>query len=501
LAHKLKKMYLKTTLLWVFFFALCLAGCKKWDDHNKIGNQDLSKTLLDEISGRSNLGKFYEYLKKTGLDKELSSSKTYTVWAPVNDALQSLDPAIIADSAKLRQFVANHISYQTYFTRNAQPAVRVPMLNGKRVTFSATKFDEANITTADIYVSNGVLQVIDNVAPVYPNAWELVNSTKTLFQQSAYILSLTRKVFDPANAIIDSINPQTGQPIYRPGTDSVLRNRYDTEVYDLQNEGKQYTYFILNDAAFNTEIIKLNPYFKTGTTDSTKNLASFAVAKDLTVEGLYTIAQLPAVLISKSGVKIPIDKNKIVETRKMSNGIAYVISGINFDVKDKIPTAIVQGENPRGFFDANGVAVIPRQNNVSAIFIRSRFNPLTNLTFTDMFAYNHGISALSVQYRAQNLPSVKYKVYWVAPNDTLYVNGAIVPVVYNQRLAMGVRGTNFLPSATGQAVAINNYSEVYLGDWIQSSYGTLDMFLTAAASTSNTVNRLNLDYIKLVPDL
>jgi hypothetical protein len=81
------------------------------------------------------------------------------------------------------------------------------------------------------------------------------------------------------------------------------------------------------------------------------------------------------------------------------------------------------------------------------------------------------------------------------------VNGAIVPVVYNQRLAMGVRGTNFLPSATGQAVAINNYSEVYLGDWIQSSYGTLDMFLTAAASTSNTVNRLNLDYIKLVPDL
>ncbi|HVG16731.1 MAG TPA: fasciclin domain-containing protein, partial [Chitinophagaceae bacterium] len=135
---------MKTIFVWVSFFALCLAGCKKWDDHNKVENQDLSKTLLEEISGRSNLSKFYEYLKKTGLDKELSSSKTYTVWAPVNDALQSLDPAIVADSAKLIQFIANHISYQTYFTRNAQPAVRVPVLNGKRVTFSNTKFDEAN---------------------------------------------------------------------------------------------------------------------------------------------------------------------------------------------------------------------------------------------------------------------------------------------------------------------------------------------------------------------
>ena len=74
------------------------------------------------------------------------------------------------------------------------------------------------------------------------------------------------------------------------------------------------------------------------------------MVKDLVVEGLYTIDQLPPVLTSKFGVKIPIDKSKIVETRKMSNGIAYVFSGINFNVKDKIPTVVVQGENYRGFF-------------------------------------------------------------------------------------------------------------------------------------------------------
>lgn len=496
-------MYFKTTLLCTIVFAFGLAGCKKWDDHTKITNQNLGKNLLEEISQNSNLSKFYEYLKKAGFDKELASSKTYTVFAPANSALQNLDPAIIADSAKLRAFIGNHIALQTYFTANAVQPVRVPMLNGKRVSFFNNKFDEATITAKDKYVSNGVLQVIDNAAPVYPNAWELLDSTKNNLQQSAFILSLTRKVFDPTNAIIDSINSQTGQPIYRPGTDSVLRNAFNTGVFDLQSEEKQYTFFILDDAAFNAEISKLTPYFKTSATDSTNNLASYAVVKDLAVEGVYTIDQLPPVLTSKFGVNIPIDKSRIVETRKLSNGVAYVISGINFDVKEKIPPVIIQGENYRGFFDASGLPVTPRQNNVSAIFIRFKVNPNNGQQFTDLFAYNHGISALSIQYMARDLPSVKYKVYWVAVNDTLFVNGPINPVTFSQRLAMGVRGANYLPvaPATGMAVTPNNYNEVYLGDYVQPAYGTLNMFLTAAASTSSTVNRLNLDYIKLVPDL
>jgi hypothetical protein len=498
-------MYLKTTFLWLFAFILVMMGCNKWEDHTNIENQDLTKTLLDEISQRSNLSKFFEYLKKTGVDKELASSKTYTVWAPVNDALQTLDPAIIADSARLRQFVSNHISYQSYFTRNAATPLRVPMLNGKRVAFTSTKFDDATITEADKYVSNGVLHTIDKMAPVYPNAWELVNNTKTTFQQSAFVASLTRKVFDPTNAIIDSISTQTGLPIYRPGTDSVLRNTFNTDVYNLESEEKQYTYFILNDAALNAEIIKMNPFFKTSTADSTKNLASFAVVKDLIVEGVYTQAQLPAFLTSKYGVKIPIDVSKIVETRKMSNGIAYVMSDINFDPKEKIQAVVVEGENYRGFFDINGLPVSPRQNNVSAIFIRSRITPAGKL-FTDMFAYGHGIVSLNALYRVQNLPSVKYKVYWVAPNDTLNIGGNIAIAAFTQRLAMGARGANLLPTVAPLAprnVIPRNFDEVYLGDYTQINYGTLDMFLTNATATTGEPggNRLNLDYIKLVPDL
>jgi hypothetical protein len=503
-----KKMYFKTTLLCTFFFAFFLAGCKKWDDHTKLINQDVSKTLSDEISQRSNLSKFYEYLKKIGLDKELASSKTYTVWAPTNDALQTIDPAIIADTAKLRTFLSNHIALESYFKSNTTQPIRVAMLNGKRITFTGSKFDDANLTEADKYVGNGVLHIIDKVAPVYPNAWELLDNTKTTYQQNAFLLTLTKKVFDPAGAIIDSVNSQTGQPVYHPGTDSVLRNLFNTGVYDLQDESKQYTYFILSDAGFNTEITKLTQYFKTSTTDSTNNLASYSVVKDLIVDSYYTIDQLPSILISKFGVKIPIDKSKIIETRKMSNGIAYVINGINFDAKEKIPTVFVQGENYRGFYDAAGNSVTPRQNNVSAIFVGYRLNPNNGQQLTDMFAFGHGITGLNALYRVQNLPSVKYKVYWVAPNDTLTAtngsNRIVVPAAFTQRLAMGARGANLLPTVAPLAplnVTVRNYNEVYLGDYVQSSYGILDMFLTAATSTSGepSGNRMNLDYIKLVP--
>src|SRR3954447_22854739 len=122
-------MRLKTFVL--FAFVVLIGACKKWDDHVAVTNQDLTQNLLQAISANPDLSKFREYLGKTGLDSLLQSSKTFTVWAPGNAALQSLDPALVADVAKLKAYLGNHIAYQSYFTRNAQTPVRVPMLNGK----------------------------------------------------------------------------------------------------------------------------------------------------------------------------------------------------------------------------------------------------------------------------------------------------------------------------------------------------------------------------------
>jgi hypothetical protein len=171
------------------------------------------------------------------------------------------------------------------------------------------------------------------------------------------------------------------------------------------------------------------------------------------------------------------------------------MSGVNFSAKNKIPTVIIQGENPLAFFRPDGTFVDVR----GTTFYRVRTHPVSGQFFNDIFIYNHAVSALNILYQARNLPSVKYKVYWVAVNDTIQVSSnRINPVAFNQKLVMGTRtATTF----AYRSVAINQFNEVYLGDYTQTSYNTLNMFLTAAASTTAGVNSLTLDYIKLVPDI
>jgi len=199
-------------LLLTTVLALSYLSCKKWDNHNQT-DPLLNEGLLQEVKKHANLSKFVELVEKSGVDKEISSSKTYTVWAPTNDALQNLDPAIANNDSLLKLFVRNHIANQQYYVRMAKTGIRVPMLNGKQVNFVGNKFDEANITEADGYARNGVLHVIDKYVPALLNAWQFVNSSQATYKQNAFIANLNFDAFDPALATVDSINSTTGLPV------------------------------------------------------------------------------------------------------------------------------------------------------------------------------------------------------------------------------------------------------------------------------------------------
>ena len=98
------------------------------------------------------------------------------------------------------------------------------------------------------------------------------------------MLSLFQKVFDTSKAVITGIDPLTGAPVYQPGTDSIFTNLFWNRVYDLRDEKKQFTVFMLRDAAWDLEVNKYAPYFVTGTTDSTTRIASFNVLKDMAID-------------------------------------------------------------------------------------------------------------------------------------------------------------------------------------------------------------------------
>ena len=463
-------------------FILLLACNKKWQDHNAVTEQDLTINLLEAISENADLSKFHEFLVATGYDKEIASSKTYTIWAPVNQALQSLDPAITGDPVLLKQFIGNHISRQLYFTNAVQSSpLRVPMLNGKHNTFSPGKLDEANLLQSNRYVKNGVLHTIDRSLTPLPNGWELINTTTTGAKQQAFILSLNYDGFDPDLAVQTGVDPVTGEPVYEPGTGLVPRNVFLNQSANLKDEDSLFTYFIMLDSTFDREHDKLKDYFVTPYTDTTDMLTNLHLVRDLAFSGLYTADDLPDTLVSKFGVKMGIDKGKILQTIRLSNGVAYVMSDIDFVKKDKLLPFVIQGENPRSFSHE-------RRSNT---FYRIRTNPGTNEEFRDILVQGHSTSQFNIGYRIRNVFSCKYDVYWVAVND-------FMATTHSQRILLD--SANSTNGIAYTVVPLAEYNPVLVGQVTVTDYKTaMDVFLVAANSTNNSLNPLTLDYIKLVP--
>jgi len=465
--------------LLLIFLATGWLSCQKWEAHDAVTNPSLQHNLLQLINTDANLSQFSSMLTKTGYDKVIGSARSYTVWAPNNAALTNLDPTVTSDPARLKQFVGNHISNQSYLTSTTPSPLRVQMLNGKYVLISSARFDSAHITRGDQYASNGILQIIDSAVPALPNIWEWVNSTATTYAQNAFMLTLNFQGFDSTRATLDSINPITGAPIYVTGTGIVDRNSF-RDAYSVDNEDSVYTYFVIQDAGFNASVVGQKPYFNTSTMDSTTRLSGWNLVKDLAVRGRYDYSQLPdsLVLLSRYNVRIPIVKSAIVGTFQVSNGVVYVLNHISFPQADKIAPIFIQGESPSAFSNNS------TGNAVSFRYLRS---PATGQIFRDIYVYNVG-GSFTVRYHVNNVYSSNYHVYWVAVND-------LQTTAFSQRIAMDSSTTTFAYTS----VPLTTYTEVYLGDYKTTTFGPHEVYLINTNSTTAGVNTLDLDYIKLVP--
>jgi Fasciclin domain len=531
-------MRFKKFLLLAVILTIILSGCKKWDDHIAVNNQDLTQDLYTVVKNDPALSRFAELVTQAGLDSLLKSPKTFTVWAPSNTALATLDPSIPNDINKLRSFILNHISYQLYFTKDAQTSIRIGMLNGKYNNFLANKFEDAALTSADKYVRNGVLHVIDKYIPVLPNLWDYINSTTATYRQNSFVAGLNFLTFDPSLAIIDSISATTGLPIYHPGTGIVIKNSFNEKVFDTRREDKQFTYFIIADAGLTLKSDSLKPYFATASPTRTDSLAKWYVVKDLIVENLYpTTASLPAVLISKFGVPIPINTSLIIDSKKVSNGMVYVLSLSGITTASKFQQIIVQGENPSGFQS-------DKTSNTSYRIRKDR--PDTTKTYSDLMVSGHGVTDYYAFYRLNEMPTMKYNVYARAINDfqtqvvfqSVSLFSFVPPAAFTQIPGVPV----FIPTAPRSpaqlwypvpstrggvaplpaiytfvppgfaAVSLSSpngaFTETFLGSFTSNSFGTLDIrLMSGATATLPTLpvfgatgsGPIVLDYLRIVP--
>lgn len=487
----------------VLFIVSLFTGCNEWDEHNRTKQEELNETLLEAISKQPELSKFSEYLATTGYDVVLASSKTFTVWAPNNDALATLSSDITDDDQKLAQFIGNHISYQEYFKTSAPD--RIKMVNGKNLTWYGTSLEDAAIETADHISRNGVLHIISGIVPVKQNAWEVLNSIEAGQKQLSFLNSLTYDLFVDSLATQTGVDPATGLPIYEAGTGYVTKNYFFDGIYDLTNEDSLQTFFVLTDEAFDAELAKLAPFFKNVSMDqdSTDSLSSWYLAKDLVVRGVIKPEALPDTAISVDGIKIPIDPTAIVAHYETSNGMVYVMSKVDFRLKDKFPPIIIQGESPNAF---------SRTDKGTNIHIRYRDWANGG---SDLRVYNHGIAQFNVRYRLRNLHSATYKVFIKAANDwidTTFTGTDAHLSAFQQKVVLDSRETYVLGVPSPGALKdfgyqkvnrlkpdLSNLRELYLGDYTHANYKRLFVFVVADNTANNQLNAIEVDYIKLVP--
>lgn len=474
----------KYSVLLVLFIAgtYILACNKKWDEHNEITDVAISNNLYQAISKNTGATKFSELLVKSGFDKVISASKNYTVWVPTDAALANLDPAIVNDATRLKAFVGNHIANLAYITGKADE--RIPMLNGKYILFAGSKFDAATITTPNLYAANGIFHIIDKFVPSVENSYEfLVNSNANLLFKTA-VTTLNYTFFDSTKATQIGVNPTTGAPIWDSTGAKILRNRFLDRVQNIAKETEEFTVIVLNDAAYTTEFNKLTPWFVTTTADSTNNLASYHLIKDLAFKGAFSATQLPDTLVSQFGVKVPIDKSKIVASYKTSNGYVHVMSQVNFTLANKFPPIIVEGENPAGF------ATNDRGFNTYYRIL----NTPNGTTFRDIYMRDYGFAQYFIRYRVNGLSNMRYNAFWVAVN-----NGQVAPL-WQQRLA--IDSSNNVTTFPYRTVPYRDYSEISLGQFTINNYrNAFNMFVVGpnVTSTSGGSGSITLDYIKLVP--
>lgn len=495
---KFKIQYL---ILAFLLTGLSLAGCKDaWNDHNELTIARLDKTLFEQISAEPDLSTFTTYLLKTGYDAVLKSSKPYTVWVPNNEALKSVDAAMVDDTAALKRFVGNHIADQSYFTANPKPSSIVRMLNGKNTIFTKNTFEEARIVAADMFVKNGVLHVVDAAAKPKPNAWEFLLASTAAGLQSAFIKGLEHLELDTTNGVLLYKDPVTQKGVYQEGTTfKVIKNRYFQRISDISSEDSLGTYIILNDAAFTAEKEKLAPYNRHPDLLLADTLAKWSTVRDLVVNKVYKLNELPESMTTTTGIKIRLNKSAIVETRLLSNGIAYVVNKIDYDLmENKIPTVMVQAEMP----DSLRLPANP--------FVRIKKDPF-GARFTDMQTGSITSSPSPLYYfRYQSqVYSAKYEVYWRAVNDVLTTPISMkvdfgLTKNYSSLLPLPTTGYKTVPSVLGLDQSSQAYkdafNEVYLGTITSENYGALYTFLVSSlGATSALPTALTLDYIKLKP--
>ena len=135
-----------------------------------------TKNIVETAVAAGDFTTLVKLLQATGLDAVLAGPGPFTVFAPTDEAFAKLPKATLdalaADPALLKKVLLYHVVSGKVLARDAAKAGSATTVEGDTVTFSkgcrhhehhTLRVNNANIITADVLATNGVIHVIDRV--------------------------------------------------------------------------------------------------------------------------------------------------------------------------------------------------------------------------------------------------------------------------------------------------------------------------------------------------
>ena len=137
------------------------------------GAQAQMKDIVDTAIGAGKFGTLVAAVKAAGLVETLKGAGPFTVFAPTDDAFAKLSKGTVEDllnpenKAKLVSILTYHVLPSKVMAADiAGRKMGAKTVQGTEVAVDATsgvKINTANVVTADIAATNGVIHVIDTV--------------------------------------------------------------------------------------------------------------------------------------------------------------------------------------------------------------------------------------------------------------------------------------------------------------------------------------------------
>lgn len=134
--------------------------------------EEPSNDIVALAMGTESLSTLVSAVKAAGLVETLQGEGPFTVFAPTNEAFAALPEGTLDDLLKpenvekLKSILTYHVVSGKVMSTDLSDGMEAATVNGKKITIGTTdgvKINDANVVSADVEASNGVVHIIDAV--------------------------------------------------------------------------------------------------------------------------------------------------------------------------------------------------------------------------------------------------------------------------------------------------------------------------------------------------